>query len=159
MHPCAVAEDWSPQHKPDCSARALCSRHSQGMPCSSSRWATRRHPSNISFIQRSWGQKMFPVPVSETLSKPPCSACWGGSGEVVGGSAGEREWGFALVTVHHLLSTVCLLSSLLRYGDRWSHAIWGQLWWGVGGARCFYGQAIFRITYLLLWDFLGATFN
>lgn len=92
----------------------LCPKHSHGMPCSSSRWAARRHPHN-SFWQRSWCQEIFPVLVSRILYKPLCcfpagiwqwlqdshTECWGATGRCPRGYWGTRA---LLGHCHHFLT-------------------------------------------------------
>lgn len=101
----------------------LCSKHSHGMPCSSNRWATHRHPHN-SFWQRSWCQKIFPDLVSRILDKPLCCFQLGfGSGRRTptpaaggpqGGGHGATEGpGLCWSTAHHFLTPEWALFSFL----------------------------------------------
>lgn len=102
----------------------LCSKHSHGMPCSSSRWATHRHP-HSSFLQRRRTHFLSLFPESFTSPSAASQLGFGGSCRTPALTAGgHREVATGLLRDQGF--AVALPSTVWAQGGH-SSPFWGWL--------------------------------
>lgn len=139
-HPHVAAEGCSLQRKPEGSARAPRSKRSQRTPCSTGRWATRRHPPKTSFTHRSWRWEILPVLVPKVLDKPPLARP---SWDAVGGRSAPHAAGLSADVVTALAEgSRALLPPCPPLSDRSAVALLSSLWGPLG--RCHLRTAVFQ---------------